>query len=78
MYRDTPYAEIPVYKSKPEQKTHVIYERWQGTVKLERMDEEQSRYKMIRAECIYCKKTKRKQMYPILRRAHRAFTRLPS
>lgn len=51
MYRDTPYAQIPIKKSKHKQeKTHVIYERLQASSKQQWMDEEETRYKRIRTE----------------------------
>lgn len=45
-YMDTPYAQIPVYRSKIEQqKKHTKYKRVHGTSKQEWMDEEDSCYK---------------------------------
>lgn len=53
MFRNTPYALVPVYISKPEQeKTYcILYEWLQGTSKQEWMDEYESRNKRIRPEC---------------------------
>lgn len=67
MYGDSPYAQIPVYKPKPEQeKTCVIYERLQGTSKQEWMDGEESRYKRIRTDCTKIAKRKKEgKWHPI-------------
>ena len=52
MYKDTPYAQVPVREYAPRQeKTRVIYERVVGTSKQEWMDEEETRYNRIRTEC---------------------------
>ena len=67
MYRDTPYAQVPVHKYTPmREKTHVVYEKVVGTSKQEWMDAEESRYKRMRTErtkIIII--TKRKLTYPM-------------
>ena len=76
MYRDTPYAQIPVHGYAPKrEKTHIIYKRVAGTNNQEWIEEEASRNKRVRIECATIATNTRKKLthHPIQRSALRAF-----